>query len=78
MHPDSDDDVDLEALRLAALQSLHAKPKFAPHVNHNNLIPIVPVNVVTPIVHPKIKLEPISPTLEENIEGEILLLNIVN
>lgn len=74
MNPDSDEESDLESLRLAALQSLHGKPKVAPHINHCNLIPIVPINIVPPtIVNPKIKLEPISPTLEENIQGNSLI-----
>lgn len=74
MNPESDEEeVDLESLRLAALQSLHEKPKFVP-VNHNNLIPIVPLNVEPPVATPKIKLEPISPTLEENIQGKVIVL----
>lgn len=73
MNPDSDEEeVDLESLRLAALQTLHEKPKFVP-VNHSNLIPIVPLNVPSPVVNPKIKLEPISPTLEENIQSKLNL-----
>lgn len=67
MNPDSDEETDLESLRLAALQTLHEKPKVKPHVNPANLIPIVPVNVVPPtIVNPKIKSEPLSPALEGN------------
>lgn len=70
---DSDEEVDLEALRLAALKS--RKTKYGPRVNHNNLIPIVPISIENPeFIETKIKKEKISPTPEDNRAGKGVLM----
>ncbi|KAK6645174.1 hypothetical protein RUM43_001450 [Polyplax serrata] len=68
-NPDSDEEVDLEALRLAALKS--RKAKFGPRINRSNLIPIVPTVIETPeFDETKIKKEKVSPIPEENDKKE--------
>lgn len=65
---DSDEEVDLEALRLAALKS--RKNRYGPRVNHRNLIPIVPIAIETSeLVEAKIKKEKLSPTSQCTVTG---------
>ena len=68
--------MDLEALRLAALKS--RKGKYAHRVNHNNLIPIVPVPIEnTEVIEKKIKKEKLTPPPENKPLGKMHFLCFV-